>query len=492
MKVFVLFVFQSLPIDLYYDAIHDAKLDIPTNEIDDEIELPGFSVEEFNRWANKIDIYTQDKDISTKQHDQIAKEFDSYRYELVIQLADELTYDNLRLRGQLKDIASCIDGSKVGSSNEKYSLYVIHNLTVEKSNNRGLYHVYLGKDPIKHEIQPRRLCEQFAETFSKLICTTQLPDFLKHGGYNSSNDQCHQQQPMGHNEQLNSQDSGYSGVRYNGPAVTSQFRTKAQSLLTWDITPVVALSDADIQAMVRKSDSLQAFVSDNPDKLFLPSEFHLFPDATTNLFGLTTAHMETDLVRTMSTWAPFNEASFSCKELSNSLRMWNSRNGGHVPPDVDIVGYLNQYNTIEDPAVKSTAAEILNRKLRFAHIWIPTDRRKEFNEETKSDISINSAAVTHILLKAASRQKGAFGPRRNPDLVKRLIHTTFEELSNGETYSTEHAFIPRIWISHFSVTPSMAYHKQLLARDISQQCRILGQDPVKDVRINGKLKLRIH
>ncbi len=477
--------------ELYYKAIQDAKVDDLENATGQEQGALGYSSEDFQQWARKVDIYILDKgaaDFSTEKHKQIVKEFEIYRQNVVARLAEELTYDNVPLRGHLIDIGSCIDGSKVGSVNEMDSLYVIQrdNLTIETSHKRGQYYVYVSTDLTKHEIQPRRLREQLAEKYSKLICSVALPDCLKHGGYKGSSDQSHQLSCNVQDEGQQLQDFGYSGVRYNGPAVTSQFLTKDKTLLTWDITAVVVLSDIKIREKVNESEPMQAIISDNPEKMF-PVNVHLFPDAAANLWRVTTAEMEASALGRMSRHAPFKEAFSSSKVLGTKLKVWHKNNTTVTPPDVDIMDALGQYEAMKVSTARTEAVEKLSRKMRFAHIWIPMDKRDEYNEDKKSAISINNAAVKHSLLKSASRTKGAFGPERNPDLVKELIRTTFEELADDKSCSTEHAFIPGMTISHFSLAPSMASYKLTLTRDISQQCRALVEEAMTEVRNNIKL-----
>ncbi len=475
--------------ELYYKAIEDARLNDLQEAPQYDLGLPGSFQESFNRWSRKLDIFTLDKggaDFSTKQHEHIVKEFGAYRQKVITTLAKDFKYEDVPLSGHLSDIGSCIDGSKVGSVNEMDSLYVMqgNNLTIKKSHKHGLYHVYLEKHPTRLEIRPRKLREQLAKKYSDLISLEKLPECLEHGGYQSG--YIHYPHCSERDDSL--EDSGYSGVRYNGPAVTSQFLINDNTLLTWNVTPVVVLSDVkDIQTRVRNSAILQAIIVDNKDKMFL-SDIHLFPDATTNLWRLTTAQMEAHALSLMSKHAPFKVAFSSCKVLSTALKEWHINITRLAPPDVDIVGALIQYNAMKDSATKTEAAEILNKMMRFAHIWIPRDRKDEYNEDKKSDISINNAAVKHILLKAASRNQGAFGPDKNPDLVKELIRSTFEELARGDSYNTEHAFLPELMISHFSVAPGMASQKWILARNIRQQCRTLVHEAMTEVRITHKAR----
>ncbi len=473
---------------LYYKALHDAKLnDTTERHSEQERGLPTYSTEEFSRWARKIDIYTLGKgaaDFSKRQHEEIVKEFGDYRLQVTAKLSGELLYEGILLPGQLKDIGSCIDGSKVGSVNEMDSFYVLHgnSFLIRKSDKDWLYRVFLAKDSTRVELEPRNLREQFADEYSNVLSELTPPSCLQHGGYKRSSDLNYQSpvtEPHGGQER---QDLGYSGVRYNGPAVTSQFLAKDESLLTWDITPVLVLTDgAEICHRVRES--MQAIISDNSEKMFPPTDVQLFPDATVNLWRLTTAQMEADVLGRMSRNAPFKEAFSSSKVLGSGVKDWNKKHKRPATPDMlDIVTELVEYQAMEDPVAKMKAAQTLNRKMRFAHIWLPTDLRQKFHEDSKSEISINNAAVKHILLRAAFRIKGAFGPERNPEIVKQLIRTAFEVLSNDKSYSCEHAFLPGMRISHFSVAPGMASQKQALVSDMIGQCSTLLQEAMTNVR----------
>ena len=111
---------------LYYKAIEDAKLDEPPGV---RHNAPGYSTEDFCRWARKVDIFTLGEgaaDFALKKHEEIVKQFGEYRVNLAERLSKVFTCDGASLPGQLKDIGSCWDGSKVGAVNEMDSLYVIH------------------------------------------------------------------------------------------------------------------------------------------------------------------------------------------------------------------------------------------------------------------------------------------------------------------------------------------------------------------------------
>ncbi len=253
----------------------------------------------------------------------------------------------------------------------------------------------------------------------------------------------------------------YSGVRYNGPAATAQFLAKDKTLLTWDLTPVIV-----IPVDLGNQEVLQAVIADNPDKMFPPSDVHLMPDIIENVWRLSTAQMEADTLRVLSRERPMKKSLSFCKVLSSRLKQWNDKVEFVDTSDVDVVPQLLIQLENMETCKRAQSNEELNRKMRFAHILIPSEKKVEYNEDGESNISINNAAKKHILFKAASKRKGAFGSQGNMDLVRELVQEVFETLGNEEVHGSEHAFVPGMRTSHLSVSPAMAYKKQALAQDV--------------------------
>ncbi len=455
---------------LYYRAIQDARLDEPAGG---DPGPPGYSTEDFSRWSRKVDIFTLGEGSADfALHEEIVKEFGDYRQNLTEKLSKLFICDGVSLSGQLKDIGSCWDGSKVGGVNEMDSLYVLqgnHFLIQEQGRKRGCFHVFLKIDSSLHEIKPRTIRDQFTETYSQLVSEMKLPDCLEHGGYKVSK------------PHLGNRKSRYSGVRYNGPAATSQFLAKGNSLLTWDMTPAIVLP-LDVTTKDALRQSMQAIIADNPDKMFPPCNVHLIPDVVDNVWRLSTAQMEADLLRVLSKEGPMKKSPSFCKVLSSWLKRWTDKmETADTSAMAIMTKLLKNIRDIQETDKISEPIEIFDKKMRFGHIWIPVEKKKACNEDTKSNISINNAAVKHILFKAAFKRKGAFGSEGNMVLARELIKEVLETLGSEKVYSSEHAFLPGIRISHFSVSPTVAHRKQALARDICRQCRTLVQEAMTEV-----------
>ncbi len=411
--------------------------------------------------------------------------FGTYRDTVSVELSKIFTYNGVSLPGQMHDIGSCWDGSKVGTINEMDSLYVIndHHFTV-RHNKRGIYRVYLEINDTLCEVEPRKMRSQFANQYSKLIYKLDLPSCLEHGGYNAR-DNCtpkrdFSQVMAGSTDDICDSPSGYSGIRYNGPAVTSQFLSRSNTLLTWDMTPVIRMPDIDDIYQVA-GECIDSIIDENYDKMILHHDIHLIPDAVDNLWKVSTAKLEADTLRILSRVAPMKQGLSFCKILSSRLKEWSGKWKDGSAMAMEIVKELEQFLAMRKIFDKE-AVEYLNSKMAFAHIWIPSDRRDRYHEDNKSSVSINNAAVKHIILRAACKLKGAFAPKENMQLVKQLIEIVFETLGNDEVYSSEHAFLEGVYISHFSVAPSMASQKIPMARDVCQQCRTLLEEAIKEVR----------
>ncbi len=187
------------------------------------------------QWVRKLDIYDLEKEMANfSLYEELVDMFGQYTRQVAKELANHFAYEGIKLRGRLSDIGSCHDGSKVGQMNEVDNLYVLESdIIIEKSNPKGLYRIFINCN--KHEVVPRSIRDQFADVYGDIISRHSLPEWLGHSGYNSP---C------------------FSGLRYNGPAATSQFYVKINSentLLTWDMTPTFALSQqCQVHRDVRK------------------------------------------------------------------------------------------------------------------------------------------------------------------------------------------------------------------------------------------------
>ncbi len=443
----------------YYKAIEAAKLS--DTDLGDDIEC-SYSKHTFHDWVKRLDIYDLENDKADFYVDEtIVTEFTDYRNRVVSELPKYAEYEGMKLNGQLKNIGSCQDGSKVGKMNEADSLYVLdaNSITIDNLGETGTYRVFREQNGLNYEIKPRSIRKKFADGYSGVISKLPLPGCLKHGGYNSP---------------------AYSGLRYNGPAATSQFLTEDNSLLTWDMTPAFCLGREDSRYQeVRKI--IQPALEINRKTMFGDMGIHLIPDSNEDIWRLSTAQLEADLLRELIPLvAPMRKVLSSSKVLASRLRKWNSQN--LIPPDCleNDLGITKRIDAYLESRERELG-ERLNDELRYVHIWIPPAKRRQYHEDEKTHISINTAAIKHILLAAALKKPEAFAGKEDKELVRQLMILVFNTLGDPSEFTSPHAFLKGVKIPHFSVLSSQAPNKMTLALSIKEQCRMLVLEAMEKV-----------
>ncbi len=446
----------------YYSAIEAAKLKDGSSCDGVVLDYPK---QTFQDWVKTLDIY----DLKNYKADfyvdeKFVTKFTDYRNAVAEELPKYAKYKGIGLSGQIKNIGSCQDGSKVGKMNEADSLYVLNedNFSIE-SRQGGGYQIFLKQSNMKYEIKPRDIRNQFANGYAEVISKLPLPDCLKHAGYMSPD---------------------YSGLRYNGPAATSQFLTKADnpSLLTWDLTPALCLGREDFNRQEIRN-TIKPALEINPGTMFGDMGIHLIPDSNDESWKLSTAQLEADLLRELIPLvAPMRQALSDSKVLASKMKKWNSEN--LIPPDsldsrLDIMLELVAYLETLDKQL----GERLKQKLRYAHIWIPPEKRSQYHEDEKTHVSINTAAIKHILLTAALENPAAFAGKKDKKLVHKLVILVFNTLGDPTKFSSPHALLKDIKIPHVSVLSSHASNKMRLVLSIKEQCRLLVSGAMTQVSL---------
>ncbi len=372
------------------------------------------------------------------------------------------------LPGRLQYIGSCWDGSKIGSVNEIDSLYIMSDnpILIKPTEEAGFYRVCLKNMP-HFELTPREMNRRFANELDRVLSADELPSFLTNAGYASPS---------------------YSGVRFNGPAVTSQFLlSDKNTLLTWDVTLAFPLREKTLRQQVH--DMILPIYAENSNKLFPPWELHLVPDMVRNLWLVSTAWMEAEILRLLPAEAAVKKALSWCKAMASMLHRWNKE---HLHQSLrkttssqsKTIQQLIEYGQQEDSTKKAELGNDLNVRMRCAHIWISADQREDYDEVEKDVVSINTAAVKHIILWQGLRTPGAFSPDNTDDLTMKLIRHTYSVLGDAVNQSSPHAFLERVCgtkIGHFSILPTSAGEQGKLIGRIQWQCRQLWQNALEEV-----------
>ncbi len=441
----------------YYKAIEAIKV-TEVEECDTGQVSLIYPKDAFLTWARKIDIYDLEKykaDFSVDKETE--DEFGEYRREVEDELRKSFQFGGVNIKGTLQNIGSCHDGSKVEKMDEVDSFYVLEgdNIVVEPAAGRGVYRVFWQNGSTKFEIKARSMRDHFAEICDKIVSELPLPTCLRHAGYNSPQ---------------------HSGLRYNGPAATAQFLTNGDSLLTLDMTPTFCLPRKrsiyhDVKQLLNP---IRDVIS---DKMLDKTYIHLIPDGVENLWRLSTAHLEANILRILPTVAPMKQALSYCKILLSKLKKWNAQNCVGFTSEMDSV-FSHVMKELDD-YVKGTSknkeiAQRLNKELRYAHIWMQHEKRRLYHEDQKSYISINNAAVKYILLSAALENPEAFSGKENMDLVVKLMKQVFEVLGDTSLVSSPHTFLRRIDVPHLSILASQETNKMAALEILKEQCRTLA------------------
>ncbi len=228
-------------------------------------------------------------------------------------------------------------------------------------------------------------------------------------------------------------------------------------------------------------------ITENPGKMFPYIDIHLFPDATDNVWRLSTAHMEANILRDLSRQSPVKKALAICKVIFSWLQDWNRKNADQSSSIneqalLDITKELEQFTALKNGMEKKELGQQLIANMRYTHIWMPSNKRSCYCEAGKSNISVNTAAVKHILIKAGLERHGSFSPKENSEVLLELIREVFQQLGKN-TFTTDHAFLPGTRISNFSLLACAANNKYNMAKQIRQQCRTILSEVMTEVRI---------
>ncbi len=374
--------------------------------------------------------------------------------------------------GSLSQIGSFYDGSKTGRLNEMDCLYLVSESDVrvqQVTSGKGQFRVYVKGIEIKPRELNRKLIAAMRETLSEMT----LPEGWTHGGYASEE---------------------FSGVRCNGPAVTAMFCNKDENHISLDVSIAFPLT-SQLQQRPEFPPQLREhcqFLTDNISQIQgeltgtqVSADLHLIGNLADDTWQPTTALAEAEILRALKPDCSVKRALEMCKAIASILQAWYEgniekyANRGRESPPMDerklppnfyrnvILEDLNHYMEA-DPDSKVQLRDRLNADMAFQHIWLSSSDRMHYKEVLKSDASINTAAIKHIILRNALQINGAFS-RPDKKHEQQLVRAVLEELSSTDSFYTQHALVPDCMISKFSFSMSVSPFKESIANDFSQQ-----------------------
>ncbi len=348
--------------------------------------------------------------------------------------------------------------------NEMDCLFVmdVPGLTINnQTQHSGEYQVLIrGK-----KLKARNFNILFANCLEKAVLEIPLPSRIQHGGYATPQ---------------------FSGLRFNGPASTAQFLYKPVSgpefSISLDITIAFPM-DSESTERLQLIQRIEPIIQENKRVQTIVNGPHVVPDILNNIWKLSTAVVEAEILNKLLHVCPLKVALGRCKALFHHLEKFNTKLSVFNTPTTErlskIVADLRQYMITTDQAKRHRLRAGLNARMRYEHIQIPPAQRSELHETNKTGLSINTAAVKHIILAYALDVQGAFSEVQ--DSVSRdMMHTVLVHLSDPGSPGIRHAFLDTA-ISKYSVLPCMADSKQQMLATIRKECNLVSRNAVTKV-----------
>ncbi len=450
--------------DQFYQSLQSAQIQDGEDSSSGSLHLPAMQCEAFHSWTLAVDVcalkqYRADfgKDFS------VVKSFEKYRGDLETKLKD------FHFSGHLAQIGSCWDGSKVGRVNEMDCLYVIDNTLVDlkMTDKPGEYKLFLNGE----ELNPRHTNVQFADYLEPIVNEMQLPPNIWHSGYAAPS---------------------FSGVRFNGPAVTSLFEYRPDQGNAFQISLDLTLAfpvdqdNAAVRDLCRLvQEKIAHIATENVRKQTATTQVHVVPNLMKDIWQLSTAYLEANILRDLPVNGSVNITLHNCKGLIHQLEklkpeqrllyLQTSTPAEHV--ENRIIQDIMAYHSMEEEAEEMRL--MLNQRMRYEHIYLHPGERQRLGETSKSAISINSAVVKHIILGKAFTIPGSFS-EVNAVTSDEMMRDVFRELSDTSKVFVPHSFLGTP-ISKFSLLPSMASVKYELVGTVRQECQQLLQNAMTEV-----------
>ncbi len=465
----------------YCKAIEAAKL--PTKPSGTNCRSSYFDNEERFRDFVSSDIDTRDMSqhvADFTQSSDVAHALQAIRTGLQLGLQQRLT-----CAGNLFQIGSFYDGSKTGRLNEMDCLYVVSESDVvvqQISSGKGQCRVYFKGTEIKPRDMNQELITAMKETMSEMT----LPDGWTHGGYSYPD---------------------FSGVRCNGPSVTAMFCYKDEKHISLDVSIAFPLTSqlqqrADFPPELRDS---CRFLAESISKIQseltrtqISGDLQLIGNLVEDTWQPTTALAEAEILRALIPGCPVKRALEICKVIVSKVQKWYEEHNistERSAKECDDKVPEKRKRLFGEGERESVLAEIekavncsgatpcrdvesrkrLNTAMAYQHIYLSSKDRNTFREVLKSDSSINTAAIKHIILKTALQMKGAFS-EANKHVEQQLIRAVFEELSSTSSFYTPHALVQGCTISKFSISVCTSPIKESVANDFSLLCRIVSDN----------------
>ncbi len=304
----------------FYQSLQSAQLQDRSHSNSDDVDIATDQREAFHNWTLTVDVCALDEyRVNFGKDFNIVKSFEKYRSDV------EAKLKNFRFSGHLVQIGSCWDGSKVGRVHEMDCLFVIDDnpIDLETTGKLGEYKLFFRGE----ELNPRKVNIEFADYLEPIVNDIQLPPNIRHSGY------AHPR---------------FSGLRFNGPAVTSLFEYRPEQgdavQISLDLTlafPVDQNNTPVRDLCIRVQEKVAHIAKESTSKQLATSQVHVVPNLVKEIWQLSTAFLEANILRDLPKNSSVNNTLHNCKGLIHKLEK--------LPPEQRLLP-LHTSSPVEDVA----------------------------------------------------------------------------------------------------------------------------------------------
>ena len=325
----------------------------------------------------------------------------------------------------------------------------------------------------------RQLNQEFANQLEGVL-KCDPPDELKHNGYAAPR---------------------FSGVRISGPAVTVLYQTSQQidniqkgSMVSVDITLALPFSCIKQEERLKTVNHIKSWADDviavNPNiPIDIPDEPHIISGHVEGSWKPSTALIEVDTFHAIDTESPIRRTYLLLKCLNRKVEKWNSKN------DTFRVS-LKETNLsckLKDHLLRVSRGgdiEHLNQCMRHGYVLLSPTERDEHKELPAKVISINTAAVKHILLNISERSD--FNRQGlNSKRVLKLMVEALHELARKDSFLIRNGIHPGFpSICKLSACVGIADDTGVLADRLLTLYQTLSRAVITDVSTSELLDTR--
>ena len=359
-------------------------------------------------------------------------------------------------RGKFVLIGSAADGTKITAPDEFDFLFESSKITqdsygtIDETDNCR----YIISDRDSRRLHSGYLYRKFADALFDILEEIDFPQesILQHGGFAS---------PL------------FSGTRFNGPAITLQFIYNGQhqeplGIICVDITLSFRAPKVVERAVLRYTLDK---VTDIVEPYFLTwlefiGKVYLVPldRASGDAWYTTTAHIDSNILHSLKRGSAVKSTIRVLKVLRSFVNSSINNSDIYLAKQTKrLLQILLSYDEHRHNRIE------ISKLMSEVHLFLPPSYGSRFNEYTKDPISVSSAAVKQCmlgsLLKPINDRFDAVGH----------IADVCEMMRNGDTYKTDHLFIPAYELQTFSV-PLYAAKRE---RCVVEKAKVIWQNMCK-------------